>query len=121
MSEPRATLMEDGDAFMLHLESPNITFLYLNGWILDTTACGRPVTLDQIVAVAPTYLGVALRLTQRVELVPRSDQRCLRHCSGDRRAVDPDRGSSSRSADQVGPRCSRHAEAARPDQGVRAR
>jgi WS/DGAT/MGAT family acyltransferase len=56
---------------MLHFESPNLAFHYINGWFLDTTARGRPVTLDEILAVAPTYLGVSARLTQRVEKLPR--------------------------------------------------
>lgn len=59
--------MVDGDAFMLRFESPNLTFHYINGWFLDTTARGRPVTLEEIIAVAPSCLGVTPRLTQRVE------------------------------------------------------
>jgi WS/DGAT/MGAT family acyltransferase len=67
MSEPRATPMEPGDAFMLKFEGPNLAFHYINGWHLDTTARGRPVSLAEIVAIAPPYLAVTPRLTQRAE------------------------------------------------------
>lgn len=59
--------MEYGDAFMLQFESRDVTFHYINGWYLDTAARGRPVSLDEIIAVGPAHLGLTPRLTQRVE------------------------------------------------------
>jgi diacylglycerol O-acyltransferase len=67
MGEAYAGPMEGSDVMMLHFEGPNTAFHFLNGAILDTTARGRPVSLDEVVAIAPTYLGISPRLTQRVE------------------------------------------------------
>lgn len=57
------------DAVFLHMERPDTPTHTLKVLVLDPARRGRPVTLEDVAAVLPRYLGLVRRSTQRLETV----------------------------------------------------
>lgn len=66
----RAERMTGVDAMFLHAERPDTPFHTLKVMVLDPAHRGRDLTLEEIAAVLPAYLGLVRRSTQRIEVVP---------------------------------------------------
>lgn len=62
--------MTGEDAIFLNLERPDTPTHTLKVVVLDSTRRGRPITLDELRAVVPAYLGLSPRATQRVGRIP---------------------------------------------------
>ena len=62
--------MAGADAIFLHLEQPDCPVHTLKVAVLDTSARGRPVTLDEVRAAIAPRLGLVRRSTQRVVWAP---------------------------------------------------
>lgn len=58
--------MTGEDAIFLNLERPDTPTHTLKVIVLDSARRGRPITLDELRAVIPAYLGLSPRSTQRI-------------------------------------------------------
>lgn len=62
--------MTGEDAIFLNLERPDTPTHTLKVIVLDSARRGRAITLDELRAVIPAYLGLSPRSTQRVGRIP---------------------------------------------------